>query len=55
MELKRRIDKAVFRITHLLIVPYGIETHNTPRPVPWTETLLIVPYGIETQNQETGQ
>ena len=34
---------------HLLIVPYGIETHMLLAGGIRSRKLLIVPYGIETQ------
>ena len=49
MELKRL--RSVLRITSvpaLLIVPYGIETHEAQTGCS-LYSLLIVPYGIETQ------
>ena len=48
MELK--LTKATLKLKglHLLIVPYGIETHNRVNISDDVLTLLIVPYGIET-------
>ena len=50
MELKLRILFAPETDYKLLIVPYGIETHNRVNISDDVLTLLIVPYGIETRN-----
>ena len=48
MELKQVCNERYEYRDDLLIVPYGIETHNGDnRLAPFQ--LLIVPYGIETQ------
>ena len=48
MELKH-IKQALLRDPReLLIVPYGIETEESPL-VLYQQPLLIVPYGIETR------
>ena len=48
MELKLSYPLQLVDLSHLLIVPYGIETRTTVKHQCWTN-LLIVPYGIETQ------
>ena len=48
MELKLKTEFAIWMVSYLLIVPYGIETSQT-RPDHQTNLLLIVPYGIETK------
>ena len=47
MELKPEKANILNLIYMLLIVPYGIETSDTPIPF-FFLPLLIVPYGIET-------
>ena len=39
-------------LTHLLIVPYGIETKSQEVGITDADILLIVPYGIETTSQK---
>ena len=48
MELKQNSVNSFFFIFFLLIVPYGIETHQLHGIQKLLEELLIVPYGIET-------
>ena len=47
MELKQENDALKQKLKGLLIVPYGIETHERNRANN-LRALLIVPYGIET-------
>ena len=48
MELKQLQEFGTMKVYTLLIVPYGIETEESPL-VLYQQPLLIVPYGIETR------
>ncbi len=49
MELKHQYSVEHNQSKHLLIVPYGIETHKLVHLFRQIFVLLIVPYGIETE------
>ena len=51
MELKHDLRLLQTYPVLLLIVPYGIETHNVPT-LKVELLLLIVPYGIETEGTD---
>ena len=54
MELKLTLSMVNLFMSRLLIVPYGIETHQIGDRLHRQE-LLIVPYGIETTRQTIGK
>ena len=54
MELKRSHQHGQPVSSHLLIVPYGIETISEDFCFRTGRNLLIVPYGIETLEPATG-